>query len=322
MINKIKSLKHNMFKNANVLKSIGHGVYGIVKLIKYKNVKYALKKEHIFKKDIKISMYSSVWRDILFSVCVGNIYPDYFITLYEYNIINNCNFKQPINKHIKLRPLQKKLFKSKYCIHKIYSLVDTTLDKIDISTKVQFYNIVIQLCNIMNILYINNFIHGDIHVGNIGIINSSNNNIKIKLIDFGKTQSGKYLLKKEKKEYNFMRKNELTISILNLFINDFFDNENVKPYEEYKHIFKKSKYNKLFNKYTTNIDLKIQIFERFYPKQFQKMVSIKLPKKVYNIKSPLTSTEMKKLITLCFKTSRRNYKNIIQYCNKQINMLK
>lgn len=322
MINKIKTLKHNMFKNATVLKSIGHGAYGIVKLIKYKNVKYALKKEHILKNEIKISLYSPTWRDILFSICVGNMYPDYFITLYEYNIINNCNFKQPIDKHIKVGTRHKKILESKYCIQKVYSLVDTTLDKINISTKVQFYDIVIQICNIMNVLYINNFIHNDIHAGNIGIIYDSNNNIKIKLIDFGKAQSSKYLLKKEKKEYKFMRKNELTISILNLFTNDFFSNEKLKQYKEFEQIFKKSKYNKIFNKYTTNIDLKIQLFERFYPKLFQQMASIKPPKKIYYIKSPLTNKEMIKLIILCFKTSRRNYKNIIQYCNKQINMLK
>lgn len=52
------------FDDVKILKKLGAGVFGTTYLAKYENEQYALKIQHILKKDIKKSFKSALWREI------------------------------------------------------------------------------------------------------------------------------------------------------------------------------------------------------------------------------------------------------------------
>jgi len=75
---------------------------GTVFLAKYKNKKYALKIEHILEADLKKSSSSQIWREIFFSTKFANKYPEQFIKLYSYDIIDNCTHKQEYSMNVEM----------------------------------------------------------------------------------------------------------------------------------------------------------------------------------------------------------------------------
>ena len=101
---------------------------------------------------------------------------------------------------------------SSWCCVKILSLVDfdlkTTLVNLDMK---QYYSFLIQLFNIFYLLHANNYMHGDIHLGNVGCCKIDNEFIYIfdlkiptygytyKLIDFGNS----HINEDEDKSINF-----------------------------------------------------------------------------------------------------------------------
>jgi hypothetical protein len=93
-------------------------------------------------------------------------YPDQFIKLYEYEFIKDCNHIQKYSVDLKEfakyhRDKINKLAKSKYCIRKIYELVDGSVrDIINTLDEKQRYSMLAQLAGIVNILEKNKYIHG------------------------------------------------------------------------------------------------------------------------------------------------------------------
>lgn len=78
----IKDDKDNeYFDNIHIIKKIGKGMHGSVFLVEdtITNNKYGLKIEQVFKKDIKESLSSPIWREIEFSKTMSNKYPLHFI---------------------------------------------------------------------------------------------------------------------------------------------------------------------------------------------------------------------------------------------------
>lgn len=84
--------------------------------------KYALKK----------NLASREWREIDFALNLANHHPEQFMTLYKYDVVDNCTHVQEYPNELKNYPVYvQKIFteknNSQYCIRKVYSLVDTTL---------------------------------------------------------------------------------------------------------------------------------------------------------------------------------------------------
>jgi len=174
--------------NYTIIKKLGFGLKGTVFLIEYNGVKHALKIEHILETEINPNIKSPIWREINFCYEFGNKYPEYFIELKDYQIEYNCKHKQKINYHMLTKEKQdemRKLSSSKLCINKIFSLVDTTLDKIILELNPdELKSIFKQIIHIVKLLHSNNYIHGDLRGPNIGVIKTKNKYL-VKLIDFG-----------------------------------------------------------------------------------------------------------------------------------------
>ena len=192
---------------------------GTVFLAKYKNKKYALKIEHILEADLKKSSSSQIWREIFFSTKFANKYPEQFIKLYSYDIIDNCTHKQEYSMNVEMimnKKIRDKIYniaKSNLCIRKVYELIDGVLyDIIGLLSRKQLYSFILQYSYIILLLQKNNYSHGDIHGGNIGYIKTKKEFVKIlntniptygyifKFIDYGFVKNKKNKLSNENKE--------------------------------------------------------------------------------------------------------------------------
>jgi len=337
--------------DVKIIKKLGHGYKGTVYLVKYKNKEYAFKIEKILENLLKQSgnkeLFSGVktkentekniskslirryfpkeYTEINFSIKFANKYNNQFIKLYNYNIINNCTHKQKIN--VPLKRLHnnivnkiKKLRKSKYCFIRLYSLVDTTLDKIKNKLSIkQIYSMLIQLSYINYLLKKNNYLYGDMNLYNIGVVKTNKKYIKIlnkkiptfgyifKLIDFGTVS------KYKNKEYFY----ELT-QVISYYLIDYTKLYNKIEYNNnniIKKILKLNEY-KLLSKYTNNNELKYILFTIIYPEKYQKII---FKNKFNKIIYPKLRCNIEDIIYLIKNNNKIN--NIINYFLDKINFI-
>lgn len=298
--------------NYKIIKELGFGMFATVFLIYIptNKKKYALKIQHIKKKDIKPNIKSNIWREINFSIDFANKYPEQFVSLYEYDFIDNCELEQKYPFDITRFSLKyqkefKKISSSPYCIRKVYQLVDGDLNKLDglLCTK-QIYSLIIQLTFTIKLLHSNNYIHGDIHQGNVGW-NKTNKNHKIKianmeiptfgyifkLIDYGMVMKKSDIKNnKEKKEFEENFLNELVLLVhfmVDTKIYDFInDNKIQQNFMSDYNEFKKTIFYKQIRKYTHLKSIQMFLFDILFPDQYQKIIfgskySQTIPRKLY-----------------------------------------
>jgi len=272
------------------MKVLGYGMYGTVYQIVYRGKKCAMKIEHILESDIKKNIHSPVWREIDFAKKLGNKYPDFFLKLHNYEIIESCSHKQKFSYNITLfSPEKRKKIidtnKSPYCIKKVYSLVDYSLDKIihKLSIK-QLYSMLIQVSYAVYLLHKYKYTHGDLHAGNIGVSRTKQKFIKIgekkvptfgfkyKIIDYGTILHRRYKLDgEEKKNYEYYLKNEYRV-IRNLIFEDKF-----YQYLQKKSInvfsinddFKNSDENAKLKEIIDDFDDRKFLFKLMFPEKYQ-----------------------------------------------------
>jgi len=212
------------FEDIKQGKQIGKGMYGTIYLgiDKQKN-KYAIKIEQIFKKDAKKSLKSYTWRETEFAQTMNKLYPNVFMTLYDYKIDESCKHKQNFEGFdFKMKDLPipqqnfyKKLWKSEYCSVKLWSYVDTTLHDVLNSWKEfkpdVFYDLFIQLMYIIYLMNKHGYLHRDLHTKNVGVIYTTKKYITIlghkipthgmivQLLDYDLVLHKKYELNKNEK---------------------------------------------------------------------------------------------------------------------------
>ena len=224
-----------------IIKKLGKGIYGTTFLVKNNNKKYAMKIEKILESDIPKSYKSTFWREIEFAKRMGTKYPDHFMTLYDYDIVHDCKYRNSIASYLDKKAKEKfqELIDSPYCSRKIYSIVDTTFDKYisKLTSKNQIYSIAIQLCYIGYLMFKNGYTHNDLHFGNIGIVFTDKKYIKVfdrkiptfgilvQLIDYGLVKHKKYKLThnewgSEKKKHSYNLKHEFKTVIKSIAVDD------------------------------------------------------------------------------------------------------
>ena len=205
-------------ENYSEIKKLGNGVFGITYKIKANNKFYALKRQKILKSDINKSSKSKIWREIKFANKM-NKYPNHFMKLYKYEIIENCTHIQPKSKifkpDTKFQKILNSYSESDYCIELIYDLKDGTLEQIiNKLDQPQIYSLIIQLTYAIYLMRSKGYFHTDIHTRNVAYVKcKSESHIKIfemqvptygyiwSLIDYGEILSEKFELKKSEKKY-------------------------------------------------------------------------------------------------------------------------
>ena len=199
----------------DIIKKLGHGRDGDAYLIIKNNKKYVRKVQ-------KISNESSIeaWRELDLYNYINHMVNDdqiFFTKLYEFDIYKNKNswYLETIIQYENDITLRHHLFKN------------------NVSVK-QFISFLLQICNIMLILYKGGYSHGDLHTKNIIVVPTKLNSFTIKnknipfysyrliSIDYGKVKHKKYdivyndLFDKDRKKYLF---DECSSRIINLIIN-------------------------------------------------------------------------------------------------------
>lgn len=270
-----------------IIKKLGSGVYGTIYLVKKGKKEYALKIEKILEKEINKDLISPVWREIDFAQKLGDLYPDFFMKLYEYDIIDECNHKQKLPNYISKfkEGHQKSLSErnnSTFCSRKIYSLIDTTLDNVlkKIKDQNQIYSIIIQICYIIYLMNKHGYTHNDVHYGNIGIIytkkkyiNIFDHNIptygyQLQIIDYGYVLHNNFEFieriemgnKNERDVHNKGMESEIKIVISRLLVNN-------------------SKFYKTLQKKQIKIKW-AEIFEKFYDSNKGKILQTLFPQNI------------------------------------------
>jgi hypothetical protein len=323
---------------ATILKKLGNGMAGITYLIKLKNKEYALKIEKIPEKyALKKNLNSREWRDIDFSLTFANNYPEQFTVLYKYDIINDCKHIQEFPKDLNTFSTHvQKIFieknNSKYCIRKVYSLIDTILnDIIDSFTKPQFYSMMAQLTYIIHLMRENGYTHNDLHSKNIGIVKTNkkyltilNNKIPLlgyqyKAIDYEMILHKKYKMDKVEKEMH----KDSTLNEINRLLKKvvtFEKNDKIKK------IFTSEREGKWFNKFINsddyflvkelgiNDDDRFLIYQILFPDNAQKMFFGKDYTRTYK---PVMRFDL--IDILYFFNNKLNLPNIIKYCAIRLN---
>jgi len=197
-----------------IIRELGHGMIGTIYLVEKDGKKYALKIEHILKKDINESLSSRLWREIEFAQQMGTRYPDQFMKIYDHDVIDRCQHKQKYSISLDKLPDKpaeeiRQLSKSSFCSRKIYSIVTTSLDRvIDQMTVRQIYSTIIQLAYAIYLMHTNGYVHNDLHMGNIGLIRQKKDHLinvmgynlptygyLVQIIDYGLVLNKRYRLK-------------------------------------------------------------------------------------------------------------------------------
>jgi serine/threonine protein kinase len=285
-----------ILSNYSIIKELGYGMFATVYKIQIPNKKkYALKIQHVEKKDLKLNLKSSIWREINFSINFANKYPTQFVKLWEYDFIDRCEIKQKysFDTSIFSIELQKKfsqLSSSPYCVRMVYDVIQGNLYELDSKLSIQqIYSMIIQLTYSIQLLHSNNYIHGDIHNRNIGWIKTGKSSkIKLgkisiptngyifKLIDYGMVMKKSDITnKKEQKEFNNNMTNELVLLVhfmVDSAIYDYINENKINIDFDYDYMeFKKTRYYNLISKYSFLKSIQMFLFELLFPDQYQKI---------------------------------------------------
>jgi len=281
--------------NYKIIKKIGGGMEGTVYLVSKGNKKYALKIEHILESNIKQNKYSPLWREIYFMHQIASKYPDQFTQLIEYDIIANCKHKQKYSLDtkifsIKTQKMINDIAESKYCVRKVYTLIDSTLTHVltkkTITTQ-QAYSMVVQLVDILDKMHSRGWVHGDFHTGNIGVLNTKKSHINIanyhiptfgyiyKAIDYGLVKNKKYLGKNEKKYFDDNMKYEISnikYQLVNSGVWTYVRKHKLKVpgFKEHRAICIKNPGFDIVTKLTNDKFSQMFLFEILYTEQFQR----------------------------------------------------
>jgi len=334
-----KTNKSNLIDKYKIIKELGHGMVGTTYLAKLGNKKYALKIEKISEKNLKKSTEFAEWREIEFSEKFGNLHPDQFIQLIKYDIVDNCEHNQVYSGDLKYLPENVSNYlieknKSKYCIRKVYSLVDCDLSKIiDQLDKKQIYSLIVQNAYIIYLLQSNGYSHNDLHSKNIGVIKTKKKYINILgcnvsllgyqyvALDFGKITWNKWKLTDEeikdaKPEKDILRiiKRFIKYSGELEIINDFGEKRKMSKLMElsdikkYVGLIKETDEYDTLSKFVDSDKDKIILYQILYPKKFQQIILEKDKIQVTNLLYKLDLIDI-----LYFFKYKNDLKKIIKY---------
>jgi hypothetical protein len=300
--NSKKNNQENYLDNIKIIKEFGKGWQGTVYLVEDINSrkKYAMKVEQIFKKDMKETSESMVWREIDFSNNLCWKYPEQFMQIYRYenkkcNYVhkfdNDKKFKDLKHENIKTYNFFNNLYKSPFCSIKLFSIVDEILENIlyKIDDKKIILDLFIQVIYISYLMNKEGYYHCDLHPRNIGIIYVKNNTTisifgkdipthgyLLQAIDYGKVLHNKYIMKEEEKEY-IKYKNDLELNFYRIIFKIMLKDIDNKKITKIVPISKED--DNILNKFLVNFEdntyFKKYLYKIIFFDKFQDQINIK-----------------------------------------------
>ena len=283
-----------MTNKLKIGKVIDNGILSSVNECTLNGKKYVIKYEHVTKKE-QNDKKCPVWNEITFSLKFANKYPQHFMSLIDYSFEENCQYiklswelDEPMGAWgDKLVAEYKKRIAEKICIYKIYTRMDTILNKIvNELSHLQLYSMLIQVSYAIRLLHKHNYIHGDLHPGNVGVMKTGlkakiklgKNTIptygyQYKLIDFGMTLNKKDAITKYDKE-RFSRENnyvydEGLFTILNSYISC-----DIESFDEMMKILKNTQEYVFINEInSTNMTTQECLYMTLYPEKYAELLS-------------------------------------------------
>jgi serine/threonine protein kinase len=278
-------------------KVIDKGLLNSVNECTLNGQKYIVKIEHVTKKE-QTNKKSNIWNEINFSLNFANKYPEHFMSLIDYSFENDCQYIQlswKLDKPMalwgdKLVAEYKKRIAENICIYKIYTRMDTTLYKIvNKLSHLQLYSMLIQVSYAMRLLHKNNYIHGDLHPGNVGVMKTGlKSKIKLgkdtiptygyqyKLIDFGLSLHKKdaitvYDKKRFFKENNYVYDEGLFTSVCSYISCD------IDSFDKMMKILKNTQEHAFINEInSTNQTIQHCLYMTLYPEKYAALLSGKI----------------------------------------------
>lgn len=154
-------------------KQLGVGSVGKVYQVDKGGQTFALKVEYILEKGDELC------NELRFVDEVASRYPDKFIQLVDYEIVENCHEKlSKINRFLP-KGLQHHLEmarRGRICVYKLYTMIDRTLASVlphmTRWSMAHRYSLLLQLIDILRVMDIHGWVHGDFHPGNVGVVNA------------------------------------------------------------------------------------------------------------------------------------------------------
>ncbi len=179
---------------------------------------YVVKIEYVTQNGT-LKHYNSSENEVDFSLRFGNKHPHQFMTLVHHYIDQQCDLQLDWDVHNprmkqKLVKDYKSILNEHLCFYKVYEKMDVVLSNVLYTlTQQQIYSLLLQVSYAMRLMHKNNFIHGDLHVGNVAAIKTlQRGTVRLgsvsvptygyhwKLIDFGMTLHKSSLTTKTDKE--------------------------------------------------------------------------------------------------------------------------
>lgn len=282
-------------------KFLSEGLMGKVYLVHDRNRKtYAMKVEYISDKNDRY-----LRNELRFVKEVARKYPEQFIQLVDYRIVEDCKAEAPpMREWVKGKELEwfTKLRASGVCVEKVYSLIDTSLDHLPISkmTLPQRYSMLIQTLYISYLFEKHGFVHGDFHHGNIGVLRvSPKKTVKIfgqhiptfgyqyQAIDYGgilhKTTASKTHRYQQRAESEYQHFQEHSLADKLGLIGSMWDEKpfwkfieknkvKMKGYDHDLALIQKQKQIEYINTISTNKWIQFDLFKLLFPTTFQRVI--------------------------------------------------
>jgi hypothetical protein len=280
-------------------KIIDKGILSTVNECTLNKKKYIVKIEYVTKED-KINKNSQKQKEVEFSLKFGNKHKDHFMELIDHYFQDNCTIELRWDLNNPPKPWTKKLvneYKSimnqHMCLYKVYTKMDVILNNLlnDLTHK-QIYSMLLQVSYAMNLLHKNNYIHGDLHSGNVGAIKTLKRaTIKLgsvtiptygyhwKLIDFGMTLHKDDIKTKFDKERFNLEMDDMYDEGLFYNLQTYIEHKGNYTYDELIKIIKKTEEFKLIEEiHSKNKTIQYGLYQTLYPDKFIELLGGKIIK--------------------------------------------
>ena len=280
-------------------KIIDKGILSTVNECMLNKKKYIVKIEYVTKEDT-LNKNSQKQKEVDFSLKFGNKHKDHFMELIHHYFQDNCTIELRWDLNNPPKPWTKKLineYKSimnqHICLYKIYTKMDVILNNVlnDLTHK-QIYSMLLQVSYAMNLLHKNNYIHGDLHSGNVGAIKTLKRatinlgSVTIptygyhwKLIDFGMTLHKDDIKTKFDKERFSLEMDDMYDEGLFYNLQTYIEHDGNYTYSELIKIIKKTEEFKVIEEiHSKNKTIQYGLYQTLYPDKCIKLLGGKIIK--------------------------------------------